>query len=1010
MNAFTDTTALASGMVSVEGYTGEITAQAVTAEPAPLPVPAEADGVELFYQINETIFGAVAAHMVDLGWSVFPQERHGNRQPCSIYGERIRWSAEFDLKNSRPSADVLKLWTRHAPAGNVACVFGPASGDTFAIDIDVKDPEFSGAVRDLAFEMLGETPFVRVGQAPKMALIYRQPEGGEKRVRSRSDMFAEMADDGKGNKVSVASEHGIEILADGKLLTFHGVHHRTGGYFRWHPATTGALIQGPETAPLVTVEQVDAFMNAVAARWPLFKSQGYSGGPVSFGDVGGIRLPKLSQGYKKHKESGLITDGREKLLADLAFMAVKGNGWQILEASGDHALNALIGKIAAAVAAEFGRCASLDGRWTGESLKREVVGKVSQVARKVRDGKITPAAITAAERQDNTPEVLAARRAERKGKPYSALGSDLGSYFFVDRHSQIRSFSARKLEETSTLFELAPPAFWQGHYGTEKGGVATDAAANALMEECRECGVYNPDNITGRGAWWVQGKALFNEGTRVFYDNVEHTPGLVADRICPRSKGLGIPANVKPLTAEEAGFLFELTNRWQWRDQEGMSILAAAAIAQATVCGALEWRTHFFITAEAGSGKTQLMSTAAKILGPLAVQAMGDSTAKGLAQHLRHDALCVLMDEPEVTTESSREQVQEILTFFRRASSDTTAQTLKGTSDQKGTTYRNQSMGILASIQSPITQDADLSRWVPLNMVVRGSEGERSAAWRETQAMIAGIPEDFGIRLMARMLWLLPVIRANTKVFAAAIAQNGGTGRMGMNLGVPLAVACALDSDNVLTDDQAKDWLARTTWVGETIKETKPTKEWQRVFSHLSQHRLDIKIGQGSEFVQIGECLGTVAGLSTRLGAHLHTEVRQALAEALIRVDGEGADAVVSIATDSVEVAAAMRGTLWAKGWNSVVKNADEAESKKVRFSPVKASNATRVPLRVFLGLDDEMVAAVTPQPQDSNVVAMPAPAYRHSEVLPEPKVIRGAAKARQEQDYAAWKKANKPA
>src|SRR3546814_7266937 len=41
------------------------------------------NAVELMYRPAEPVFGALAADMVDLGWSVFPQESDGPRRPES---------------------------------------------------------------------------------------------------------------------------------------------------------------------------------------------------------------------------------------------------------------------------------------------------------------------------------------------------------------------------------------------------------------------------------------------------------------------------------------------------------------------------------------------------------------------------------------------------------------------------------------------------------------------------------------------------------------------------------------------------------------------------------------------------------------------------------------------------------------------------------------------------------------------------------------------------------------
>lgn len=918
--------------------------------PAAADTVSSAQGQELMYRFGESLFAAVSNDMVSRGWSIFPQERSGDRKPGTVNGTVIAWSADHDLKNNLPSPKALKLWNENLPSLNVACVFGPASGNSFAVDIDILDATFSAEIEQMAVDMLGDTPFRRVGMAPKIALIYRQSEGGERRVRSQSFHFAENVSDGKGGTKSVMSEHGLEILSDGKLLTFHGLHHKTGCYFTWSPKGS-PIMRGPELAPEVSVEQVEAFIKAVQARHPAWKAPSYSGNVV-YGDASGVRVPVLKE-YKRGK-SGLVEDGREAMLSDLVYSLARGNGFQILEAAeqGETALLALIGKLAAAASVEFVKAASLEGsRWTGQGLANEISRKVAHVVRKVARGDIRPAAIVAADRDGETPEVLAARRAETKDLPYAPLGADQGTYYFIDLHCQVRSFSSAALEKTATLHELADPEFWLTHYGTEKGGVNAILAGQALMKQARAVGVYDGGDIMGRGAWWIQEQPLFHDGNRILWAGKEHRPGHVGGKTFMRGKSLGV-AGAKPLSADDAGLLVDLCNRWEWRSQTGMSQLAAAAIASATVCGALPWRTHYMISAEAGSGKSEFMILVNRILGSMAVDAMGDSTAKGLAQHLKTDALAIVMDEPESQTESDRANTKALVNFFRKASTETGAKTFKGTTDHKGTTFSNHCMGILAAITNPIVDAADLTRWVPLDMIVRADEATRKVRFQETQKMLAAIPADFGPRLLARMLGLLPVIRANTDTFGAAIAKNGGTGRMGRNLGVPLAVAHALKSDSHVSEEEAVQILKSTSWISETVQDTKVTPEWANMLAYLGQHRVDITFPRApTEYVTLNQAVGILAGMDDTF-AHEYASVRDALGRCGIRVDGRGQDATVHLANDSKEVAAALRGTAWSTGWAKTLERAEGAGKGKVRFTTTWQTRSATVPALVFLGLE----------------------------------------------------------
>ncbi len=323
---------------------------------------------ELFYAPSESLFGAVAAEMATLGWSVFPQSKV-DRRPGSVFGECIKWSAEHDLKNRLPTQAALTLWKNHCACDNLAVVFGPASGNAFAIDIDVLDAAMVREIRDLADGILGYTPFGREGKAPKIALIYRHAEDDVARSVTR----ILKGDDG----------HMVEILGRGKLLTFHGVHHKTGRYFKW--INDSPMQLGPVALPLVTSAQVDEFMAAVESRFGFQKSVASNpGADFSFSgaeDTTGCRMP-TADGERR-------TEGRYQLTQQLAFATVRLNSRLVYDAqsSGSDAVDEVKAKLSAVTLGAFHASAVCSGsRWTPERVEREIKGNVGRTVDRVLSG------------------------------------------------------------------------------------------------------------------------------------------------------------------------------------------------------------------------------------------------------------------------------------------------------------------------------------------------------------------------------------------------------------------------------------------------------------------------------------------------------------------------------------------------------------------------------------------------------------------------------------------------
>ena len=323
---------------------------------------AEERGVELFYAPSEAIFGAVAAEMVRLGWSVFPQSSEG-RLPGSVFGEMIRWgSAGHDLKNRRPSPEAMRLWLGHCATLNVATVFGPASGNAFAIDIDVTDEPTVDAIVAIADRVLGYTPLRREGRAPKFALIYRSAPDDAPRSISRTLA----GDDG----------HMVEVLGAGKVMTFHGKHHKTGRYFKWSDALPMSV--GPDAATLVTSAQVDAFVSAVEAKFGFERPAGNAA--VFAHHVGHVAL----------EGTGAVESGRYHWTQAMVFQTARENKDIIRRATteGPTAKAAVKKLLTEHIVNLWHANAVCSGKWTAEHVASTISRDVSVLVDKVASGKL----------------------------------------------------------------------------------------------------------------------------------------------------------------------------------------------------------------------------------------------------------------------------------------------------------------------------------------------------------------------------------------------------------------------------------------------------------------------------------------------------------------------------------------------------------------------------------------------------------------------------------------------
>ncbi len=565
------------------------------------------EGVELLGGLSESVFAAAGPAMAALGWSVFPQETSGERRmPGKLHGRVIRWSEEHDLAHTPPTPDFLRDCALQCASHNVACVFGPASCNTFAVDVDVLDAAMSDAIVGIAEDILGATPFMRVGRAPKIALIYRHAAGNT--VRSVSKRLAD--EDGR------PGEHGLEILSSGKLLTMHGRHHKTGQYFTW-AGSANPLLDGPNLAPEVTSEEVTAFLAAVDARFPYAKAP-----MVPFA---GFTLPALET--RKSGEPA-ATDGREKMLSDLVWARTRFAGEAILAAEGAE-LEGVLGDLCSAIAEEFASQAACDGRWAPAGLAREVSYRVRRLAAKVASGEVKPdrrkpAHAKAADigSASDLPVILlevgeiesivdaaekalvaAGRGVYQRGGRIVAVGE---TPVLTAAGSEISSQRIYEVGDYALVEHLASAARWEKHDG-RKDAIVRSAPpmwiAKSLSERAGRLGLPVLSGVISAPTLRRDGSILSSPG----YDAVT---GLLLD-----TRGVKFPAVPDAPTRDDAlaalGKLNELVATFPFVTPADRAV-ALAALLTAPVRRSLRSAPLFAFTAPvAGSGKSTLVDLAA---------------------------------------------------------------------------------------------------------------------------------------------------------------------------------------------------------------------------------------------------------------------------------------------------------------------------------------------------------------------------------------------------------------
>jgi hypothetical protein len=177
---------------------------------------------------------------------------------------------------------------------------GLRTGRLVGVDIDLLDPAQVEAIRKLAFDILGPTDFMRVGQKG-LLLCYRNDTATRKIT------------------IAVKGARKIEILGKGQQFVAYGIHPDSGQPYRWiGPDVLGCadpLTQDISLLPPVTPEQLREFATKAAA---LLEQLGYGTATVSLA------------GYERKRAAPHASSGKrlsfEKLRMRLSYIHPQFDG------------------------------------------------------------------------------------------------------------------------------------------------------------------------------------------------------------------------------------------------------------------------------------------------------------------------------------------------------------------------------------------------------------------------------------------------------------------------------------------------------------------------------------------------------------------------------------------------------------------------------------------------------------------------------------------------------------
>jgi putative DNA primase/helicase len=546
----------------------------------------------------------------------------------------------------------------------------------------------------------------------------------------------------------------------------------------------------------------------------------------------------------------------------------------------------------------------------------------------------------------STPAAASGGAFAVNNEPFQCLGYDSDAYYYQPHATGQVVRLGSSAHGGVNLCRLAPLAYWETLYPCKRG-VNWTAAASDLF--CRQAlvGMFDPDQLRGRGAWWDRGRCVLHLGDRLVIDG--HAQPITAPLDSPfhyqRAAALHGPGEWPPLSDEEALTVLTIADRFRW-EVPASAFLLAGWVTLAPICGALRWRPHVWLTAAAGSGKSAILERYVSVLlGDMRLVVVGNSTEAGIRQCLRSDALPVVLDEAESNEKADQHRIQSILALARVASSESQAATVKGTPAGEVSRFKVRSMFLLSSIATGLKQGADRRRFAQLTLrnPVEIPLAQRQAHWQALDRDLEElITPQFGARLLARTIALLPVILQTVKVSTRVAARHFDSQALGDQYGTLLAGAWALQSSLVPTEQQVQELIEGTDW--SSYRQSNELADERRCLNRILQHQLRV------ETADRGVVTRTVLELVELASAAVPSPmepVQPADAADLLGRHGlrvrEG-ELLVSNTADAI--GRILADTAWATNWSTILGRLPRvSRSVLVHFRGLGTSRAVALPL-----------------------------------------------------------------
>jgi putative DNA primase/helicase len=237
----------------------------------------------------------------------------------------------------------------------------------------------------------------------------------------------------------------------------------------------------------------------------------------------------------------------------------------------------------------------------------------------------------------------------------------------------------------------------------------------------------------------------------------------------------------------------------------------------------------------------------------------------------------------------------------------------------------------MSSIATALKQGADRSRFAQLTLrsPTDMPKADRMAHWEALDCDLDRyITSDIALRLIARTVEQIPIIRQSVRVFSRAASERFDSQRLGDQYGTLLAGAWSLMSSEVPTDQQARDLIDQNNW--ESYSQSTEVPDERRCIQRILQHQVRVEANDKTYTRTLGELVEIVSLQSADIDVS-SVKAQSTLGRHGLRVDQQAS--LLQISNTAEALATILKDTPWAHSWATVLSRLPGAtKAGAVRF------------------------------------------------------------------------------